>query len=52
MEILIIWLLCGVACALIAGAKNRNALGWLFLGCIFGIFALIVVAVMPKLEGK
>lgn len=49
MEI-IIWLLFGVACYLIAEKKNRNP--WLaaLLGCLFGVFALIGYAVVGKKE--
>ena len=49
MEI-IIWLLCGFVCYLIAQKKNRNE--WLaaLLGCLFGIFAVIGYAVVSKKE--
>lgn len=47
---LIIWLLCGFVCYLIAQKKNRNE--WLaaLLGCLFGIFAIIGYAVISKKE--
>lgn len=49
MEV-IIWLLCGVVCYLIAQKKNRNV--WLAaaLGCLFGIFAIIGYALVGKVE--
>ena len=52
MEVMIafMWVLIGVICALIADSKNRNALGWFFGGALFGVFALIAVAVLPKTE--
>jgi Protein of unknown function (DUF732) len=42
------WLVCGVIVAVIASAKNRNALGWLALGALFAP-SVLIVAVLPKL---
>jgi len=36
-----------IVCALIAGMKGRNALGWGILGLFFSILTLIVVIVIP-----
>ena len=47
-SLLTFWLVCGGIAAVIASAKNRNALGWLALGALFPPCVLIV-AVMPKL---
>lgn len=44
---LLFWLFCAAATAIIAGARGRSVIGWLLLGLLFGIFALIVVAVIP-----
>lgn len=51
MEIVgvLLWIVCCAACYKIALDKNRNAGGWLILGIIFGIFALVVVALLPTL---
>lgn len=49
MEILI-WLVCAWICYALAKDKNRNEVGWLFGGILFGIFAVIVIALLPKLE--
>lgn len=49
MEFLIIWLIFAVACAIIANNKGRSGIGWFFLGLVFGIFALIVVAVLSPI---
>jgi Na+/melibiose symporter-like transporter len=47
MEILAaVWLLVAVCTMVIASRKGRNALGWFVLGAIFGVFALILVAVL------
>jgi hypothetical protein len=40
----------GVSSGTIAQAKGHGFLGWLFLGFIFGPFALVVVACMPSIE--
>jgi MFS family permease len=43
-------IVCGSFCAFIANEKNRDGLGWFLLGLIFGIFALIAIASVPRLE--
>lgn len=48
--LLVIWLLFGAFTAVIAGSKGRNWFGWLLLGCVFGIFALVAVAAMPRID--
>lgn len=51
MEILLIcWALCAVGSAVIATSKGRSGFGWFFLGLIFGIFGLIMIAGMPTLK--
>lgn len=39
----------GWACYSIAKSKNRNKELWTVLGVLFGIFAVIVVSVLPNL---
>ncbi|WP_418002164.1 hypothetical protein ACNO8X_18370 [Mycobacterium sp. PDNC021] len=49
MEILlVIWLLCGIGSAVIAGSKNRSAFGWFVLGLLLGVFGLVIIAVLPR----
>lgn len=48
MFLLMIWLLMAIGCAVIANAKNRSGVGWFLIGTIFGIFALIVIACLPR----
>lgn len=50
MELVFIWLLFGIFSALLASYKNRNAIGWFFVGLIFGPFGLLVAA-FPKIDG-
>jgi hypothetical protein len=39
-----------VVCSLVANSRGRSALGWFFIGFFFGIFALIVLFVIPDLK--
>lgn len=39
-----------VLTAVIAHYKGRNVLGWLLVGLIFGIFGVILVAVLPNVK--
>ena len=48
--VVVIWVICAVVCAVIAGSKKRNGAGWFFIGLIIGIFGVILVAVLPSLE--
>lgn len=48
MEFLVgVWVCCGICCAIIAEKKYRDQKLWFFLGILFGIFALIAIAVLP-----
>jgi uncharacterized membrane protein YeiH len=39
-----------ILCALVAGSKNRDRVGWAILGCLLGIFALLILVCLPKKE--
>ena len=51
MELLVFlvvtWILCGVTAAVIASSRNRDVTGWSMLGCLLGVFALIMVLALP-----
>ncbi|MDX9742807.1 MAG: SHOCT domain-containing protein [Arcobacteraceae bacterium] len=47
MEIVILWILFGIFSSIIASNKNRNALGWFFVGLLFGPFGLLVAFLSP-----
>lgn len=47
--ILGMWALCGWACYSIAKSKSRNKELWVVLGVLFGVFAVIIVSVLPNL---
>lgn len=50
MELVFIALIFGVVCALIANSKGRSAFGWLLLGTLFSLIALIVLVLLPSLK--
>lgn len=50
MDFVIVWLVCAGIAAAIAGAKGRGTGNWFVLGCIFGIFAVIVVALLSSIK--
>lgn len=47
MEFIMLWLAFAILSAIIGGSKGRSAIGWLLLGIVFGVFALIAVIAMP-----
>jgi len=54
MEILliIVWIGLGFWGAHIAGNRNRNKTAWGILCAMFGIFAVLLVALLPVVENK
>lgn len=48
MLLIVIWLGCAIGCGAIASAKGRSGIGWGLIGLIFGVFALIIVACLPR----
>jgi hypothetical protein len=51
MGLVIIWVLFGIASAIVAGQKNRSGFGWFLLGILLGPFGLIFILILPKLPG-
>lgn len=49
MELYILLSICAITGAVIAGRKNRSIIGWFLLSAVFGIFAVIAVAALPKI---
>ena len=47
---LLVWLFMGIVCSIIAQNKNRNVVAWFILGGLFSLFAVIIIALLPKLE--
>ena len=52
MPELLITLVFGVMCAMIAQSRGRSAVGWFFLGFFFNCFALIVLLVVDDLKAR
>lgn len=50
MEYLILWIICGIGAAIIAGSKNRSAIGWLFGGILLGPIGILIVGFMPPVK--
>lgn len=50
--VILVWLASAVLCGYVADQKGRNAAGWAAAGFLFGIFAVIAIAVVPKSEEK
>ena len=48
--VVIIWILCAITSAVIASGKGRSGFGWFCIGLIAGVFALIMIICLPKLE--
>lgn len=45
---LFIWFSCALVCEAIATSKGRSGLLWAVSGLLFGPFAVVLVAVLPK----
>jgi len=52
MEFLVIWLLFGVVCAILANNKGHSGCLWFGLGVLLGPIGLIIVLIIPKNESK
>jgi hypothetical protein len=53
MEIIIIFaILFALTCGYVASQKNRSAIGWAIAGALAGIFALIILAMVPTVTKK
>lgn len=50
MFFIVIWMTVAAITALVAAGKGRSPLGWAILGTVFGVFALLIVAVLPNLS--
>jgi len=48
MELLAIWLLCGIAAAVVASSKKRSKFGWFLMGMIFGPLGILLALVVGK----
>jgi hypothetical protein len=51
MEVVLIWILSAVGAGFLAKKKNRNVAGWVIASLFFGIFTLIVLALLKPQNG-
>lgn len=49
MGLVFSYLVVAIATAIIANSRGRSSFGWLLLGLLFSLIALIVVAVLPAI---
>lgn len=50
--LILIWIVCAFSCAYIANTKNRDTIGYFFLGFFFGILGLIIAIAVPVRENN
>jgi hypothetical protein len=50
MGLVLIWLLFGIACAMVASNKGRSSGGWFVLGILLGPFGLLFVLIASDLR--
>lgn len=50
MFFIFVWIAFAFVTALAAQARGRSFIGWLLIGALFGVFALIAVLVMENLN--
>jgi len=48
MEWIIVAIVCGIVCALVAPGRGRNGTSWFFIGLLIGVFGIILLALLPK----
>ena len=51
-SLLFFWVLWIVVSWPLAIRKNRSVLNWVLLTLLFGVFATIVLAILPKLDNE
>ncbi len=48
--IVLFWIFFAVVTAIVANNNNRNVPLWSVLGLLFGVFAFVIVLILPKEE--
>lgn len=51
MLTVVVWIICSVACYFLAKQKARNETLWAVLGILFGVFSLVVLALLKPITG-
>ena len=44
------FIFCPVFCGVVASNKNRNVVGWVLMGLLFGIFSFIWILILPTVQ--
>ena len=52
MEILVFWIMCGIATSMIFKTKGQNPVAGFFLGAILGPFGILFALIWSKNEGE
>jgi hypothetical protein len=50
MEIVVLWVICAIVCAVMAGNRHRSRGSWFVLGLFFGLIAVAVLAIIGPRE--
>ena len=50
MAYLILAIICAIICSIVAKDRNRDSVGWFFLGLSFSVIALVALLVIPKIN--
>jgi hypothetical protein len=45
---ILFWFACAIVTAIVASSKSRSGLGWFLIGCVFGVFSLLLIGLMPS----
>ncbi len=48
--VIILWIIAGIICALIANHKGRNVIGWFFIGFFLSIIGIVIALVVSNLK--
>lgn len=52
LAVLMFWFAFAIITAIVASAKGRSGFLWLILGTVFGVFAFLVIIVIPSLKAQ
>ena len=52
MLMMVFWGICGLGCAYMAENKGRSKMTWAILGLIFGIYAVVILYLLPCSKAK
>jgi hypothetical protein len=50
LTLMLIWVVCALACAMIAPTRGRNPFAWLVIGFVFGLLGVAALLLMEDLS--